>query len=72
MLTIASKLGHYQAELTETLEGVKVVCWFCYQDGHGVRRKISDDVIDAPLHYVAHMVHDSIWSLVPEAQIQGR
>jgi hypothetical protein len=65
-VTITSKLGHYQAELTDTLEGVEIKVWFCYQDTSGMRRWVSTDVVDAPFHYVAHMVHESIWGMVPE------
>jgi len=69
-LTIASKLGHYEAVLTSTLEGVKVEFWFRYQDGQGMRQRLSTDVIDAPFHFVANKVHDSIWSMVPEIVTQ--
>jgi hypothetical protein len=64
-LTIASKLGHYQADLTQTPEGVEIKFWACYQDG-GPRRWMGTDMVDAPWHLVTSKVYDTIWGMVPE------
>jgi hypothetical protein len=70
MLVVRSKLGHYEAELTDTLQGVEVKMWLRYQDGN-MRRWISTDIIDAPFHYAASHIHDILWNAVPDPNIQG-
>jgi len=65
-VTITSKLGHYEADLTSTLDGVEVTLWGCYQDTGGMRVLLSKDMVDAPLHHVANLVHQSIYHLVPD------
>jgi hypothetical protein len=63
-LTVVSKLGHYQADLTQTPDGVEVKMWACMQDG-GPRKWMGTDMIDAPWHFVANHIHDSIYGMVP-------
>ena len=69
-MLIRSKLGHYEAELTNTQDGVKVVLWFCYQDGN-MRKHLSTDIFDVPFHFACDSIHKLIWNQVPEVAIQG-